>query len=88
MLQVLNYDCFPNRGCGYDDDCGIEETCVKENFTPRGYRCLGQKFAKIKIYLSPRPLVNNATDYSISIMAQNIIEYPITITAEKSIEYQ
>ena len=35
-----------------------------------------------------RPLVNNATDYSISIMVQNIIEYPITIAAEKNIEYQ
>ena len=43
-MQVLKYDCYPSRGCGYDDDCGMEETCVKESFSPRGYRCLGNVF--------------------------------------------
>ena len=45
-FQVLKYDCFTNRGCGYDDDCGIEETCVKEGFTSRGFRCAGKKFCE------------------------------------------
>ena len=35
----MKYDCLPNRGCGYDDDCGLQETCV--NLYPRGHRCEG-----------------------------------------------
>jgi len=42
-LQVMKFDCYPNRGCGFDDDCGIEETCVNERLNPRGYRCLGKR---------------------------------------------
>ena len=40
--QVLKYDCYTNRGCGYDDDCGIEETCVKKGFTNSDYECQGE----------------------------------------------
>ena len=39
----MKFDCYPNRGCGFDDDCGIEETCVNERLNPRGYRCLGKR---------------------------------------------
>jgi len=45
--KVLKYDCFTNRGCGYDDDCGIEETCVKEGFTSRGFRCAVLSWADV-----------------------------------------
>jgi len=37
--KVLKYDCYTNRGCGYDDDCGIEETCVRKGFTNSDYEC-------------------------------------------------
>ena len=50
-FQVLKYDCFTNRGCGYDDDCGIEETCVKEGFTSRGFRCAGKKHFSWTLFL-------------------------------------
>ena len=46
-FQVLKYDCYSKRGCGYDDECDLEETCVKESYTPRGYRCLVLSWADV-----------------------------------------
>ena len=63
--QVLKYDCYTPRGCGYDDNCGIEETCVSKGFTSSDYECQG-KFSLNLNYYFPKNICLSICDSVLS----------------------
>ena len=43
FCRVFDFDCSPERGCGFDDKCGFEENCVVDVLKgPGRYKCQGK----------------------------------------------
>jgi len=72
--KVLKYNCYTNGGCGYDDDCGIEETCVKEGFTSGGYRCDVLSWADVPNWPQMSTKVSSVTENDATSRADTIDE--------------
>ena len=43
--QIEGYNCGEKKGCGIDDDCDFEETCIDKG--KGGYQCLGKATNKM-----------------------------------------
>ena len=57
--QIMS--CEPLKGCGYDDDCGMDRLCIPNLDNPEQYTC-----GKLKISLSLLLLLTNGPSFPVT----------------------